>query len=60
MKADHKAAKVYSDSGRLDVTQIRNLKAAYIELRELAKAVLKVADRDTDVFNALHAAIGEE
>jgi hypothetical protein len=29
-------------------------------LREAAKAVLKIADRNTDEFNALHAALAEK
>lgn len=61
LRADHKAARETATiaSAQCSPGEFGNLAICYRELWELAKAVLKVADRDTDIFNALRKALEE-
>jgi len=58
--ADHKAAKKAAEHGIVSVRDRDNLKAAYLELRELAKAFYNDPSHGTPTAYALRAAIGEE
>jgi len=60
MKTDHKAAKELCDYDNLTPSEWRTVKAAYLELLELAKAFYNDPSHGTPTAYALRAAIGEK
>jgi hypothetical protein len=60
MKTDHKAALKTALEKEHQFDGLRNLKAVYLELRELAKAFYNDPSHGTPTAYALRAAIGEE